>query len=85
MLTLEGHPNAINCVTFSPDGDFLASGSWREVRLWDVEDRTEVAKLEAHLDSVDSLAFSSDGNLLVSWRLDSTVKLWDVAGLDGRY
>lgn len=42
-LTLEGHLMGITCVSFSPDGKYILSGSEDETMiLWDTETRTEV-------------------------------------------
>jgi len=38
LRTLEGHSGPVNSVSFSPDGSWLASGSWDgTVKLWRVE------------------------------------------------
>jgi len=69
----------IYAVAFNPDGRLLACASQDgTIRMWDVEQRTEVATLKGHDDIVIDIAFSSDGNLIISGGADNTVKLWDV-------
>ena len=45
IATLEGHPERITAIAFSPDGTTLASMAWRDIRLWDVKS----GKILAHL------------------------------------
>ena len=76
---LEGH-TSVTSVSFSPDGQTLASGGWdHTVRLWDVATGQEKAVLEGHTDGVWSVSFSPDGQTLASGGWDHTVRLWDVA------
>jgi WD40 repeat protein len=37
VRTLSGHTD-VNSVAFSPDGRLLASGSYKEIKLWDISD-----------------------------------------------
>lgn len=68
-------------VAFSPDGDLLATGNDRAVKLIDITSPRHPKMLEqrsAHTDTVGSLAFSADGRRLASGGSDADVILWDV-------
>ena len=66
----------IYSVAFSPDGETLASGSGKMVRLWRASDGSLLETLEGHQDRVWTLAFSPDGSTLASGSGDRTVRLW---------
>jgi WD40 repeat protein len=82
VAVLEGHPDGIESVAFSPDGRQLASASCSEkVRLWDVVERraaSPVHILDGHTNFVCSVSFSPDGRQLASGSFDYTVRLWGV-------
>lgn len=66
-------------VDFSPDGQFIASGSSDEtVKLWDIKNQKLLHTFEGHTNIVYSVAFSSDGRFLVSGSKDGSIKLWDI-------
>ena len=50
---LTGHTGWVSSVSFSPDGNTLASGSWdRTVRLWDATTGSPLRTLTGHTDGV---------------------------------
>jgi WD40 repeat protein len=79
---LKGHAGNVVAVAFSPDGKTLAAASYgfvakeeaRDLKLWDVESRRELAHLAQ---GFGELAFSLDGRTLASESGDG-VTLWDV-------
>lgn len=79
---LEQHHQQVNAVSFSPDGQLLASASDdNTVLLWR-RDGTLLATLE-HSDQdadnrVTSVAFSPDGQTLASASTNQTIKLWQL-------
>jgi hypothetical protein len=76
------HVESVGAVAFSPDGLWLATGSFDDqIRLWAVDPATTepVQTLTGHEASVDALAFSTDGRWLASGSDDGTVRLWDVS------
>ena len=69
----------IHSVSFSPDGQTLASAHWEGVgRLWDVDTGELKHTFRGHTDVVYSVAFSPDGQTLASGSGDSTMLLWDI-------
>lgn len=70
----------MTAITFSPDGQILATGdSYGMIRLWQVADGQQLKLILAHQAWVHSLAFSSDGRLLISGGSDFLARCWDVA------
>jgi len=64
-------------VSFSPDGDTLASASGDgTVKLWDRSGR-ELQTLQGHSSGVSSVSFSPDGDTLASASEDGTIILWN--------
>jgi len=73
---LEGHSDIVWDVSFSPNGELIASASRdRTVKLWR-PDGTLVTTLQGHQDSITRVSFSPDSRLIASSSWDGTVKLW---------
>ena len=75
VATLEGPLRRVSHITYSPDGNTLASVSWdRTVRLWDIATKQNIETFEGDSRYV---AFSPDGTLLVFHKLNVGVKVWN--------
>jgi WD40 repeat protein len=76
--TLEGHSGDVNAVTFSPNGELIASASNDQiVRLWDAHTGALRSTLEGHSRWVNAVTFSPNGELIASASYDQKVRLWD--------
>jgi WD40 repeat protein len=83
--TAAGHDAWVCAVTFSPDGKLLATATVQgDVHVWSARTGRLLRDFEGHRGPVTGLAFP-DGKTLVSAGTDTSVLVWDVAGLaDGR-
>ena len=77
-------PGPVLGVSFSPDGDRLASGSGTilrnvpsAVKVWDVRTGKQLLRLQGHNVMVTGVSFSPDGRQIASGSWDQTVRLWD--------
>ena len=79
MQTFTDHQDMIWSLAFSPNGEFLASGSEDQtVKLWDLHTNKCTQTLE-HDKQVYSVAFSPNGQTLASAGANTTVILWQVS------
>jgi WD40 repeat protein len=78
---LEGHLTGVRSVSFSPDGQLLAtSGEDGTVRLWNLQGQELEKPFRGHRGLVRSVSFSPDGQLLATAGKDGTVRLWNLQG-----
>ncbi|CAJ0765201.1 3935_t:CDS:2, partial [Entrophospora sp. SA101] len=69
---------SIYALACNPSGSILASGSPEKiVRLWDPRSGKGITKFTGHTDNVRTVLVSDDGEL-VSYCLDTTIKLWSL-------
>jgi WD40 repeat protein len=74
------HRDLVQSLAFSPDGQLLASGGFREVKLW--RRPTSVRKAElAGTAPATSLTASADGKWVAAAQANGEIKLWDTAAL----
>jgi WD40 repeat protein/tetratricopeptide (TPR) repeat protein len=92
LKTLRGHSKWVFGVSFSPDGQTLASGGADgTVKLWslaagdrpnplnasNLKPKSDLLRtFEGHADRVTQVSFSPDGKTLASASFDKTVRLW---------
>lgn len=70
----------VNCVAFSPDGNFIVSGSSDgKVTLWNTKGSRE-RTLKGHTGGINYVSFSPDGKYILSASSDTTIKLWETGG-----
>lgn len=80
LTKLVGHQGVVNHVSFSPDGNLLASASFdKSIKIWCGKTGKFLGNLRGHVGHVFQLCWSADSKYLLSSSKDSTVKLWDVS------
>ena len=78
--SLVGHTDAVNSIAFSQDNHLLVSGSNDQtVRLWDFDNRSNIATFIGHTDKVLSVAVTPDARTVASGSEDNAIRIWDVA------
>jgi tetratricopeptide (TPR) repeat protein len=76
LHTLKGHSESVAALAFSPDGQYIVSGSGdNTLRLWDTKGKL-LHTLNGHTSYIRALAFSTDGQYIVSGSGDKTLRLW---------
>jgi WD40 repeat protein len=79
QMTLSGHTNWLNDVTFSENGRYLATtGHDNTVKLWDAATGQELRTFNDHSRVVNAIAFSPDSRRLASVSNDGFVIVYDL-------
>ncbi len=77
--TISAHSDWVRCLSFTPDGAKLVSGSFdKTIKLWQLDTGAVIHTLAEHPKGVFALAVSPDGKLLASGSWDDTIKLWNL-------
>ncbi len=78
------HLSLVESMAFSPDGKTLATGSFQEVTLWDMDKGTPKLRIGGFADRVVAIAYSADGSQFATGggapTEDGEIKLFDAAG-----
>jgi WD40 repeat protein len=77
--TINAHSDWVRCLSFTPDGGKLVSGSFdKTIKLWQLDTGKAVYTLGDRLKGVFALAVSPDGKLLASGSWDEKIELWNL-------
>jgi len=73
----------VKSVSFSSDGQFIASGGWEgSIKLWDANSGALIKTFDAHESSItggaNSVVFSPDISTLISGGEDGNIKIFDI-------
>lgn len=77
------HANSVFTIRYTPDGNFLMSGS-RDARLklWDGQaGYIPVTEVVAHMYAINHIEFSPDSKHFVTCSMDKSIKVWDLREL----
>ncbi|RKU28057.1 hypothetical protein C6497_10005 [Candidatus Poribacteria bacterium] len=78
LALLMPHTSRITCLSFSPDGETIVTGSEDAiVRLWDVKTQTLKQIFRGHNHRVFNVVFNSDGKILASSSIGEII-IWDI-------
>src|SRR5579864_757886 len=80
-LPVKASDRKIFSVAFSPDGQYLASGSHNSLCIWDAATGRLVHTFggdKDHQEMARCVAFSPDGRRLAAARWDGMIKIWDI-------
>jgi WD40 repeat protein len=78
------HISLVEAMAYSPDGKTLATGSFQELTLWDVEKGTPKQRITGFADRVVAIAYSNDGKFIATGggapTEDGEIRIYDAAG-----
>ncbi|MCX9080163.1 MAG: WD40 repeat domain-containing protein, partial [Candidatus Methanoperedens sp.] len=84
LAHFEPESGFVRAIDFSPDGRYIASGTWNSadggvVQLWSIgSKRLERRFFGAHRDVITQVRFNHDGTRLLSASWDRALVVWDV-------
>lgn len=81
LVTLQASNSAVDCIAFSQDGQYLATGKLGGVQIWRVLENELVATLGNTSAWVDQLAWNPTSNQL-AFSLGRYVQVWDAETKD---
>lgn len=79
VMKQQGHSNEMNCVAYSPDGQYIVTGGDdAKVKVWNVNNGFCFVTFSEHTSAVTAIEFSSNKKFVVSASLDGTVRAYDL-------
>lgn len=77
--TLRNHTAAVYAVAFSPQENYLVSGSFdKTIKLWDAVTWKCLRTFEGHKATINRVAFTKDESQIISTSDDSVLKVWEI-------
>jgi WD40 repeat protein len=73
-----GHENSVISLVITPDEEILASGSYSEIKIWDMITSQCLNTFKGHACWIYTLAVTSDGKKLISGSGDNSIKIWNI-------
>jgi len=78
LETLNPQADAVNAIAFSPNGNYLLSGTKNaHLQVWDWPNRKCMEQIPAHNFALYGIQFTGDGRHFITISRDKTIKLWD--------
>ncbi|MHA7129002.1 WD40 repeat domain-containing protein [Algoriphagus namhaensis] len=78
IANLTGHTNSVFALDYSPDENFLASGSRdAHLKIWNTINYSLDEDIVAHMYAINYLYFTEDGKYLATCSMDKSIKVWD--------
>lgn len=79
---LQGPPDLVRGLAYSPDGTSLVAGTgipgaFGDVLLWDLANGQLRYRMKGHRDYVYDVAFSHDGSRIATCGYDKSIRVWD--------
>ncbi|XP_042904814.1 periodic tryptophan protein 2 homolog [Parasteatoda tepidariorum] len=79
VLKQQGHFNNLQCLSYSPDGMYIATGGEDgKVKLWDTYTGFCVVTFSEHSSSIKGVTFSQNGKVVLSASVDGTIRAFDL-------
>lgn len=69
----------VHCVSFSPDGKYLAAaGEEANVRVFDLATSMQLVELKDHTSTINSITWNARSTKLLSGCADGTVRIFSI-------